>query len=185
MNHLETLVAEYMEWRGFFVRKNILVGPLPGGGWEGELDIVGYDPKERTVVHYELSLDALSWVKREENVRRKFAMGKKYISTTVFPWLSSSGPEPAQVAVFSGRPRNGLTTIGGGKLVAVDELVRTIRQSVSRNSVFRKAIPEIFPLLRTIQITEAGYKKRLPEHSAANVAHDAESPSSEHRPPDK
>lgn len=65
MSHLESLVAEYLEWQGYLVRRNTKVGRLAHGGWEMELDIVGYHPKTQKLVHYEPSIDALSWDKRE------------------------------------------------------------------------------------------------------------------------
>src|SRR5690554_419807 len=40
MNHLEQLVAEWYEYRGYFVRRNIQVGPRANGGYECELDAV-------------------------------------------------------------------------------------------------------------------------------------------------
>ncbi|HJX82925.1 MAG TPA: hypothetical protein VJ723_01130, partial [Candidatus Angelobacter sp.] len=64
-SHLEQLIAEYLEWNGFFVKKNIKVGPLAHGGWEMELDIIGYNPSLQKLVHYEPSIDADPWEKRE------------------------------------------------------------------------------------------------------------------------
>lgn len=161
MTHLESLTAEYLSWCGFLLRTNVWVGKLSGGGWEGELDIVGYHPKKRRVVHYETSLDALSWSRREKKYAKKFETGRKHIFETVFPWLKDSGLQVESVAVLPNRPRDGRTEIGGGRLVPVDELLLEIRRSVSRHPVFGEAVPETYPLLRTIQMTEAGYKKRL------------------------
>jgi hypothetical protein len=39
-NHLEALVAEWYEVRGYFVRRNVQVGKRPKGGYECEFDIV-------------------------------------------------------------------------------------------------------------------------------------------------
>jgi len=33
-NHLEQLVAEWLEFKGYFVRRNVKVGKLPRGGHE-------------------------------------------------------------------------------------------------------------------------------------------------------
>ena len=41
MNHLEQLVAEWLQYRGYFVRVSVPVGARPNGGFEGELDVVG------------------------------------------------------------------------------------------------------------------------------------------------
>src|SRR5437764_13234533 len=59
MSHLEDLLCEYYDWQGYIVRRNVKVGRLSHGGWEGELDIVAYHPKTRDLVHLEPSIDAL------------------------------------------------------------------------------------------------------------------------------
>lgn len=52
-NHLEQLAAEWYEYRGYFVRRNVRVGPRAQGGHEGELDIVAFDPRKVALVHIE------------------------------------------------------------------------------------------------------------------------------------
>ncbi len=64
-NHLEQLVAEWYEFQGYFVRKNINVGKRLRGGYECELDIVAFHPKTKKLVQVETSMDADSWDKRE------------------------------------------------------------------------------------------------------------------------
>ena len=58
VNHLEQLVAEWYEYQGYFVRKNVLVGKRAKGGYECELDIVAFNPATKKLVHIEPSLDA-------------------------------------------------------------------------------------------------------------------------------
>lgn len=53
-NHLEQLISEWPEFKGFFVRRNVRVGKLAGGGYEGELDIVAYHPQDKSALHIEL-----------------------------------------------------------------------------------------------------------------------------------
>ncbi len=65
MSHLEAILFEWYDWRGYVVKRNVKVGKLSHGGWEGELDIVAYHPTTRELVHVEPSIDALSWAKRE------------------------------------------------------------------------------------------------------------------------
>ena len=38
MNHLEQLIAEWLEFTGYLVKRNINVCKLTRGGFEGELD---------------------------------------------------------------------------------------------------------------------------------------------------
>ena len=65
-NFLEQLVAEWYEFRGYFVRRNINVGPRARGS-ESELDVVAFHPTKRHLVHIEPSMDAHSW-KREADL---------------------------------------------------------------------------------------------------------------------
>ncbi len=37
MNFIESLIAEWLAYNGYFVRRNVKVGRRPEGGWEGEL----------------------------------------------------------------------------------------------------------------------------------------------------
>ena len=57
MNFLEELAAEWYEWQGYFIRRNVLVGTRAKGGWEGELDVVGLHPVRQHLVHIECSMD--------------------------------------------------------------------------------------------------------------------------------
>jgi len=50
-NFLEQLIAEWYEYRGYFIHKNALVGKRPQGGYECELDIVAFHPGEKHLVH--------------------------------------------------------------------------------------------------------------------------------------
>ena len=46
-NYLEQLIAEWYEYQGVFVRRNVLVGKLPRGGHECELDVVAFHAQEQ------------------------------------------------------------------------------------------------------------------------------------------
>ena len=156
MSHLETLIAEYLDWRGFLLRRNAKVGKLGHGGWEMEIDIIAYHPKSKLLVHCEPSIDALTWEKRERRYKKKFKAGRKYIFTEIFPWLESS-IKLRQVAVFATHPK-GRDTIAGGEILSIDEVMAEIRDKVLANGKMAKnAIPEQFPLLRTVQLSHSGY----------------------------
>lgn len=160
MSHLETLIAEYLDWEGFLVKSNIKVGKLGHGGWEMELDIIGYHPKSGALVHYEPSIDALSWETREKRYMKKFEAGRKYIFTDIFSWLPKSTPL-SQIAVFINHPK-GRDHIAGGTIISIDELTAEIRKKIlSRGIMSKNAIPEKYPLLRTIQLTHSGYQRAI------------------------
>ena len=160
MSHLEDLICQYYEWQGYIVRRNVKVGRLAHGGWEGELDIVAYHPKSRNLIHLEPSIDGLSWPRREERFSKKFRAGKKYIFTDVFPWLNASTPLK-QVAVLVSRGANH-DTLAGGDVRTIDEITKEIRDKVASEGLMASAaVPEQFDLLRTIQLVESGYYRRL------------------------
>jgi hypothetical protein len=157
MAHLEVLVAEYLDWQGFLVKRNVKVGRLAHGGWEGELDVVGYKPDERRIVHYELSLDASPWTTREARYEKKMKAGRTYIKQTLFPWLPDE-VHLEQIAVF---PTIGeRTTLAGAKLMTVDMIVQEIVGKVSKEGrAASNAISEYYPLLRAIQLAVCGYSR--------------------------
>jgi len=150
-NQLEQLISEWLELKGYFIRRNVRVGLLPGGGYEGELDIVAYHPQKKRVLHIEASLDASSWEKREEHFRRKFEVGRQY-AADILPWVQAD-TEIEQWAVLWGSNRNHLW-VGGGQVIPVWDLYRKIACDVLEiGDPARRAIPEQFSLLRTMQLT--------------------------------
>ena len=158
VSHLETLIAEYLEWQGFLIRRNTKVGRRERGGWEMELDVVGFNPISGRLVHYEPSLDALTWSARELRYKKKFDAAKKYMFTELFSWLPPS-TVIEQIAIFYNHP-SGRDDIAGARIVSVDELMAEIRAHVvACGPMIRNAIPEQYPLLRTIQLTHAGYRR--------------------------
>lgn len=156
MTHLETLIAEYLDWQGFLVMRNKKVGKLKRGGWEMELDIVGYRPQSGDLVHYEPSIDAVGWAKREARYKKKFLAGQKFIFTEIFPWLAPS-TKLQQFAVFVDHPKN-RQEISGGIIISVDEMMAEIRTKVAAcGKMSTSAIAEQYPLLRTLQLSHNGY----------------------------
>ena len=160
MSQLEQFVAEYLGWKGYLVRQNIKVGPLGHGGWEMELDVVGFHPSTQDLVHYEPSIDALNWAAREKRYKKKFDAGRNYIRTDVFPWVSKEIPL-RQIAVFQ-NCTHGNREIAGGEVITIDELFSQVRSEIIQVGVASKhAIPETYPLLRTLQLSHCGYRRAL------------------------
>lgn len=158
--HLETLIFEYLDWQGYIVRRNLKVGRLAHGGWEMELDLLGYNHATGDLVHYEPSVDALSWTKREARYDKKFKAGRKYVFEAVFPWLKKDTPL-RQIAVFINHPI-GRDAIAGGTVQSIDELMAEIRgKVVERGIMASNAIPEQYLLLRTLQLSHVGYYRAL------------------------
>lgn len=148
MNHLEQLVSEWLQYRHYFVKTSIQVGPLGHGGFEGELDVVALNLSSRHLIHIECSLDSHSWEKREERFSLKFARGRKHIKE-VFSGLEL--PEPDQVALLQ-YATSATTSLGGARLVTVKGFVAEVLKGLEGTSPSSGAVPTKFPLLRTMQL---------------------------------
>lgn len=149
-NFLEQLVAEWYEYQGYFVRRNVLVGPRQTGGYECELDVVAYNPESRGIVHIEPSMDAQSWSQRAVRYDRKFACGRKYIPA-LFPGLKSHA-KIEQIALFVFASTKVHKTIAGGRVMLLPELLQDIFLSLKDKTIARAAVPEQYPLIRTLQM---------------------------------
>lgn len=149
MNHLEQLTAEWYEFRGYFVRRNVQVGRRLKGGYECELDVVAFCPKARHLVHIEPSMDAHTWAKREERYQKKFAAGVKYIPE-LFEGLNLPS-EIEQIALLGFASNTNVKRLAGGRVMTSADLLAEITRGISHMRVARSAIPEQYPLLRTIQ----------------------------------
>src|SRR5580700_62033 len=103
MNYLEQLIWQYYDWKKCIVKTNIKVGKRPRGGWDGELDVVIYDPENKKIIHYEPSTDVSSWETRYKKYRRKFILGRKYIRKDVFPWLPKNLPIEQRAVFFNAK----------------------------------------------------------------------------------
>lgn len=79
MNFLEELVAEFFEYRGYFIMRNKMLDKLSGGGRKGEIDILAYNPTDNQVVHIETSSDSASWDDRYKRFKKNFLTLQKNI----------------------------------------------------------------------------------------------------------
>jgi len=151
-NHLEQLISEWLEFQGFIVRKNVKVGKLDRGGYAGEIDIAAYHPVNGILLHVEPSLDALPLDKKDQRFQNKFNIGKQYVVAEVFPWLDPAPPLTQWAVVWAANTNR--LTLGGGELIPVWDLYTMIAEHFERtNRPITRAIPENFPLLRTLHQT--------------------------------
>jgi len=148
-NYLEQLIAEWYEYKGFFVRRNVLVGKRPKGGYECELDVVAFHPHERRLVHIEPSMDADSWAERERRYKKKFAAGRKYIPQLFKGLELPEEIEQIAVLVFASKATH--ETIGEGRLVLIRELLEEIFTDLKDRSIASRAVPEHLMVLRSFQ----------------------------------
>jgi hypothetical protein len=160
MNHLEQLVCEWYEYKGYFVRRNVHVGKRGNGGWECELDVVAFNPKTKHLVHIEPSMDANSWEKREARYSKKFESGRKYI-----PQLFTGIEIPdhiEQIALFGLGAKSNNRTLAGGQVWMASDLLLQITETLSKLRIEKAAVSEQFPLLRTIQFVCQNQKILFP-----------------------
>jgi hypothetical protein len=148
-NHLEQLVAEWYEYQDYFVRRNVLVGPRPQGGYECELDIVAFNPRTPHLVHIEASMDADSWANRDRRFAKKFEAGRKYIPG-LFPGFNLP-PDIEQMAVLVFASKQNRQTVGGEKIVLVSDLLREIFAELRARHLASSAVSEHLPILRSFQ----------------------------------
>ncbi|SLK07491.1 hypothetical protein [Novosphingobium mathurense] len=173
MNHLEQLTAEWLEYRGYFVRQSVLVGRREKGGYEGELDIVGINPTTRHLIHVECSLDADSWSERERRFSAKFERGRQYVPS-LFSGLDLP-TELDQVGLFlmAGGARS---EVGGGRVVRVADFICEVTSHLKNFRPEKSAVPSGLPLLRTLQLathfgaSQPGASQLVPSASALEAA---------------
>lgn len=156
-NHLETLTAEWLEFNGYFVRTSVLVGRREKGGYEGELDVVGFHPRTRHLVHIECSLDADTWAERERRFTGKFERGCRFIAGLFEGFEVVRTPDQVALLQLGGGER---TTLGGGRIVWVPDLIAGIRADLSQRLPDRDAVPSTLPLLRAMQLACQPIRKR-------------------------
>lgn len=143
-NYLEDLVAEWYQFQGYFVRRNVRVGRRGSGGYECELDVVAYNPEKRHLVHIEPTMDGDSWEKRERRYAKKFEAGRKYIPEL---FRGTELPEQPQQIMLIGYGRNSKArTCAGGSIMTIGELLQQICTIIKTRRVATEAIPESFPL---------------------------------------
>jgi len=156
MNFLEQLIAEWYEYKGYFVRRNILVGRRAKGGYECELDIVAFNPFTKHLIHIEPSMDADSWAVQEKRFKKKFDAGRKHIPD-LFKGLHLPN-EIDQVAILVLASKANHSSLGGARLRLVDELIEEIFTEFRSKHLADNAIPEHLMVLRGFQFV-AEYKK--------------------------
>lgn len=149
MNHLEQLTAEWYEFRGYFVRRNVQVGRRSQGGYECELDVVAFCPQRQHLVHIEPSMDANAWAKREERYAKKFDAGRKYIPA-LFAGIALP-QDIEQIALLGFASNANVKTLAGGRVMTSSEFLAEITADIGNMRIAKAAIPEQYFLLRTIQ----------------------------------
>jgi hypothetical protein len=103
-------------------------------------------------------MDAHSWQIRESRFKKKFESGEKYMFSNVFPWLDEN--TPVERIIVLPAHSAGRDYLCGAKIFSIDEFMLKIKTEIVKcGRMARNAIPEQYPLLRTIQLVINGYYK--------------------------
>lgn len=156
--YLEELLAEWHEYKGYFVYRNLWVGLQADGSYECELNVVGYHPQKNTVIQVEPSLDVQDWEARKRHFQLKFEAGKKYLHRM---FNVSPSPKVEQIAVlaFPGEPRY---SIAGARVLTLADLITEIMGKLGTYRMSSYTLPDQWPLLRTLQFV-AEYRETVCE----------------------
>jgi len=152
MNFLEQLAAEWYEYSGYFVRTNVRARKRQRGGWDAELDVLAYLPRTQTLIHIEASGDADSWDQRKSRF-----LSKKFV-LSVPEYCELLGCEIAEldrVALvgWSNTVKADLSWGDGIRVVLIPDFLREIATFLRSRDPMRQAVPESYPMLRSIQMT--------------------------------
>ncbi len=151
MNFLEQLTSEWLEYRGYFVRRHVQVGAQHGGEADCELDVVAFHPETQHLLQVEPSMDASTRHVRSQRYKKKFDAGRRHIPTMFAALVPVRDVD--QVALFGYGNRESHATLAGGRILFVDELVDEIRRTLRDRPALAGEVSERFVCLRTIQLT--------------------------------
>ncbi|MEJ5260432.1 MAG: hypothetical protein WHS88_09605 [Anaerohalosphaeraceae bacterium] len=165
MNHLEQLVAEWYEYQGYLIRRNIKVSKRKQGGYATELDIIAFHPGTQQnnqqqnevphVLHIETGIKSSGLKKIEEDCKKKFSNGENYIRT-----IFGENLPIKKIVVFDKTPKGRI--VNKIKVIDVCNIFQDAIKFFQKkgNGYSQKAVPENLPLLRTIQLL-VHYRKRI------------------------
>lgn len=149
MNFLEQLAAEWYAYNGYFVQTNLKFGKRKAGGWEGEMDVLAFHPRDKVLVHIETSSDADSWGCRKTRFTEKFDNAQKYY-TQLFQFNYVRVEKIAIVGWGQIHPAS--ISFKGIVIKSVPEFFSEITKVLNRRNPAKEAVPEHWPLLRAIQM---------------------------------
>ena len=93
---------------------------------------------------------AVEWYEYQGFFVRKFQTGEKHIRA-LFHGLSDKLPIE-KIAVFGLGSRKNHQTVGAGSIKLIDEFLAEILSELKNVSWYKRAVPEQFPLIRTLQM---------------------------------
>lgn len=150
MNFLEQLVAEWYAYNDYFVRTNIRFEKRSEGGYKGEFDVIAFCPKTKELIHIEVSNDARSYEERTKMFQKKFDISKKQYQTN----FKIDNIEKLEKIIIASYPNPKKMKLDDNvKFTSVSDLMKDIIKKFKGIDARSEAVPEIYPLLRAIQVT--------------------------------
>ncbi len=157
MNFLEELAAEWYEYKGYFVKRNIKFGGPAGkstGGRSGEIDIIAYQPKNSVVVHIETSSDCDTWESRKKKFQEKKFTELATAEYTKVLGFTPKSIERIAIVSYTKKPRDINWQTASGSLIEIQDIptfIAGINSDLQKRRHAREtSIPEQLPLLRAI-----------------------------------
>ena len=148
MNFLEQLISEYYQHKGYYVRVNVRALKRVKGGWDGELDVLAFEPKKKELIHLEPSWDSHKWTKRETRFKKKFRYTKEqYQEILGLPirTLRQRAVTGGSLSIPEG------TRWGSIEIMTVPMLLKEIREYLQDKHPGKKVVPENLLCLRSMQ----------------------------------
>jgi hypothetical protein len=152
MNFLESLVAEWYEYSGYFVRSNPRTRKRQKGGWDVELDVLAYSPSDQRLIHIEASSDASSWQERKERfLNKKFILSREEYETLIGIGSTINAIEKVAIVGWSST-KSDLNWGDDIRVKLIPQFLQEIITKLRETSPLKQAVPESFPLLRAMQM---------------------------------
>ncbi len=153
MNFLQQLASEWYRHEGYFIRTNVKALKRLKGGWDAELDVLGYDPLNGALLHVETSADAHSWTERKRSFIKKFLIDR----TEYEKILGAKFKTIRKIAIvgYGRSTKADLKWDQSIEVVLIPEFIRQVAATLRSQRFMREAIPEGYPMLRTIQMVLA------------------------------
>lgn len=149
MNQLEEMVKEYYEYSGYFVKTNIRFYKLERGGYKGETDVIAYNPQNMNLIHIECSQEAVSDKDLKAKADKKFPKELDYEKE-----LNLKIKEISKIFIVgqSSASKQDLMPYGV-EHKSVKQFMKEVYDFITEDFM-HNAVPEVYPLLRTIQLVK-------------------------------
>lgn len=148
MNFLERLIAEWYQYKGYFVKQNVRVGKRLQGGYAGEIDVVAFHPITKHLIHLEVSSDTISWSERESKFEKKFRITKEHIPL-IFEGFEIELIEQCIVLLYGSKSK---TELSGVRIILISEIMQEIYDEFKNKKLLNGIVPENLALIRTLHV---------------------------------